>query len=173
MRRARPIHQPRPQHVITDLYVVYDATGEIQPPPGFYKLPYDLNKGSSGNYVYLCYRLGFLDGPEEPVTDIVICAGATRTGPGTQPPSPEYERLETDLNKGAAGHFVYICYKKGRVDPPISDLYVMGGRNCENLGPPLGFEQIPLDLNIQNWGNWASYYLYLCVKKVGVDTDLE
>lgn len=126
------------------------------------------------------------------MTDIVICADATRTGPGTQPPSPEYKRLETDLNKGgctgeltffvvtathvfrlrtlvhvwlacgfvcacvgAAGHFVYLCYKKGRVDPPISDLYVMGGRNCENLGPPVGFEQIPLDLNIQNWGNWC------------------
>ena len=57
---------------------------------------------------------------------------------------------------GAAGHFVYLCYKKGRVDPPISDLYVMGGRNCENLGPPVGFEQIPLDLNIQNWGNWCA-----------------
>ena len=53
------------------------------------------------------------------------------------------------------------------------DRYVMGGRNCENLSPPLGFEQIPLDLNIQNWGNFASYYLYLCVKKVGTDTDLE
>ena len=67
---------------------------------GSYKLPYDLNKGSSGNFVYLCYRLGFLNGPEEPVTDIVICADATRTGPGTKPPSPEYKRLETDLNKG-------------------------------------------------------------------------
>jgi hypothetical protein len=126
-----------------------------------YKLPYDLNKGSSGNFVYLCYRLGFLDGPEEPVTDIVICADATRTGPGTQPPSPDYKRLETDLNKGAAGHFVYLCYKKGRVDPPISDLYVMGGRNCENLAPPIGFEQIPLDLNIQNWGNWCVLCPYM------------
>ena len=34
----------------------------------------------------------------------------------------EYTRLETDLNKGAAGHFVYLCYKKGRDEPPISDL---------------------------------------------------
>jgi hypothetical protein len=60
------------------------------------------------------------------------------------------------MRAGAAGHFVYLCYKKGRVDPPISDLFVMGGRNCENLGPPVGFEQIPLDLNIQNWGNWCA-----------------
>ncbi len=74
--------------------------GAVRCDTGSYKLPYDLNKGSSGNFVYLCYRLGFLDGPEEPVTDIVICADATRTGPGTQPPSPEYKRLETDLNKG-------------------------------------------------------------------------
>ena len=51
-------------------------------------LRYDLNKGTSGNYVYLCYRLGFLDGPEEPVTDIVICADTTRTGAGTRPPGP-------------------------------------------------------------------------------------
>ena len=36
--------------------------------------------------------------------------------------SAEYTRLETDLNKGAAGHFVYLCYKKGRDEPPISDL---------------------------------------------------
>eukprot|EP01044_Picomonas_judraskeda_P004990 COSAG03_NODE_453_length_7785_cov_2.919594_4_plen_45_part_00 len=34
VRRARPLANPRPQHVITDLYVVYDSTGEIQPPPG-------------------------------------------------------------------------------------------------------------------------------------------
>ena len=54
VQRARPIEQPRPQHVITDLYVVYDTKGETSPPPGFYKLPYDLNKGTSGNYVYLC-----------------------------------------------------------------------------------------------------------------------
>lgn len=96
------------------------------------------------------------------MTDIVICADAMRNGPGTQPPGPDYQRLETDLNTGAAGHFVYIGYKKGRDEPPITDLYVMGGRKVENLSPPKGFEQIPLDLNIQNWGNWCAYSAAPC-----------
>jgi hypothetical protein len=109
--------------------------------------------------------LGFLGGPDDPVTDIVVCADAMRHGPGTQPPGPGYVRLEADLNAGAAGHFVYLAYKKARDEPPITDLYVMGGRKEENLSPPRGFEQIPLNLNIQNWGNWAAYYLYLCVKR--------
>lgn len=113
VRRSRPLANPRPQHVITDLYIIYDSDGTILPPPGFYKvraaagrlraaawhpwpvtppaarsdgsdagwaqLPYDLNKGTSGNFVYLCYRLGYLDGPDDPVTDIVICADSRRT----------------------------------------------------------------------------------------------
>ena len=55
------------------------------------------------------------------------------------PPGPEYKKLETDLNKacaphrhpaaagvtpphaqGAAGHFVYLCYKKSRAEPPLT-----------------------------------------------------
>lgn len=56
VRRSRPLMNPRLQHVITELYIIYDSSGEIAPPPGFYKLPYDLNKGTSGNFVYLCYR---------------------------------------------------------------------------------------------------------------------
>ena len=94
------------------------------------------------------------------MTDIVVCADAMRNGPGTQPPGPDYVRLETDLNTGAAGHFVYIAYKKGRHDPPITDIYIMGGRKVENLQPPPEFEQIPLDLNIQNWGNWYATSWY-------------
>ena len=56
VRRSRPLMNPRLQHVITELYIIYDSSGEIAPPPGFYKLPYDLNKGTSGNFVYLCYK---------------------------------------------------------------------------------------------------------------------
>ena len=57
-------------------------------------------------------------------------------------------------------------YPGRRSEPPLTDLYIMGGRKVENLVPPNGFEQLPIDLNIQNWGNWAAYYLYLCYKKL-------
>jgi len=168
VRRARPPENPRPALVITDLYIIYDSTGEIQPPPGFYKIPYDLNKGTSGKYIYLCYRLGYLDGAEEAVNDIVVCSDARRDN--TMAPSEEYTRLETDLNKGSMGHYVYLCYKKGEDELPITDLFVMGGRKTENLQPPEGFEQLPLDLNMQNWGNIMSYYVYLCYKRHDPDS---
>ena len=33
-----------------------------------------------------------------------------------------------------------------------------------------GFEQLPLDLNMQNWGNIMSYYVYLCYKRHDPDS---
>lgn len=53
-----------------------------------------------------------------------------------QAPGPEYKKLDTDLNKGSAGHFVYLCYKKGCAKKPSSPPsplphhHAANGRTC-------------------------------------------
>ena len=54
-----------------------------------------------------------------------------------QAPGPEYKKLDTDLNKGSAGHFVYLCYKKGCAKKPSSPPRT--ATVLVYLSPPLSF----------------------------------
>ncbi|WP_299496924.1 hypothetical protein [uncultured Shewanella sp.] len=40
---------------IQDLDVISGSDPELQAPSGFTRLDHDLNKGSGGDYIYLCY----------------------------------------------------------------------------------------------------------------------
>ncbi len=44
------------QVVIDAIDIIYGGNPDIQPPAGFKKLPHDLNKGTGGKYIYLCYK---------------------------------------------------------------------------------------------------------------------
>ena len=59
------------ERVLLDIIVLYSEDGYVEPPPGYWKVPYDLNKGALGGYVYLaiktCNRSDpalLLDGPK-------------------------------------------------------------------------------------------------------------
>lgn len=38
------------------LAVVYGGSSSVAPPDGYTKIPYDLNAGAGGDYIYLCYH---------------------------------------------------------------------------------------------------------------------
>ena len=57
--------------VITGLAIVYG--NDTTPPPGYTKIDIDLNRGSGGEYVYLCYSTD--TGHRLPITNITVFAG--------------------------------------------------------------------------------------------------
>jgi hypothetical protein len=78
--------------------------------------------------------------PQDMVSEIVVING----GSAGIPPPLGYTKINVDLNRGAGGDFIYVCYKKG-VGAPITGLWVtLGGGQ-----PPSdrGFTRINVDLN--------------------------
>ena len=64
---------------------------------------------------------------------------------GDSNPPPGYTKINVDLNKGAGGHYVYLCYEKG-VGKPITGLTVSNGSSSSFPVPP-GYIRIHDDLN--------------------------
>ena len=60
-------------------------------------------------------------------------------------PPPEYTKIGIDLNKGAGGDYIYLCYKTG-VRNPITGLTVNAGSSSSFPIPP-GYTRIHDDLN--------------------------
>jgi hypothetical protein len=63
---------------------------------------------------------------------------------GQYTPCPDgFTKIDVDLNKGAGGNFIWLCYKKG-VGAPVTGLFVTAG----NTGPaPEGYVSTNVDLN--------------------------
>ena len=71
------------------------------PPSGYTKINVDLNKGSGGEYIYLCYRKGV----REPITGVIVKA----YGFASSTAAHGHTRIHKDLNKGAGGDYSYIA----------------------------------------------------------------
>ena len=76
---------------------------------------------------------------QEHITHLYILYGKTSNTP------PDYEKISVDLNKGASGAYIYLCYKKG-VRNPITGLTVNAGSSSSFPIPP-GYTRIHDDLN--------------------------
>lgn len=133
----------RPDYIDALTFVEGDSS-TIAPTPGYQKLNFDLNYTAGGKYIYLCYHKASYDslGPNKPpVTnlDVIFDNEATPSG---------YTKMPTDLNGGAGGKFVYLCYKTGDYDPDkaILDITAFSGSEF-GVSPPYGFTKIPRDLN--------------------------
>jgi hypothetical protein len=140
---------------INDLIVLVDNSTL---PDGYIKDPIDLNQGAGGAYIYFAYRIG--DGP---ITDIRTIYGDGPNIPVPRTPSGQFYRLlDTDLNKGAGGKYIYACTTK---DPsagsPITALKVISG-DTSDIQPPPPFQRDSLDLNLGSGGK----YIYLCYSRV-------
>ena len=77
-------------------------------------------------------------------------------GLDTQPKSG-YHKIPVDLNKGARGEYVYICYSTTEKAPPITNIQVFAGTS-KDFEIQNGYERIPHDLNKGARGK----YIYLC-----------
>jgi hypothetical protein len=84
---------------------------------------------------------------------------------GQDTPTPDgYIKLPQDLNKGAGGEYIYLCYlpMDDNNDAAIKDVTVIGGNNPD-ISAPYGYEKIAGDLNKGAGGE----FVYVCTSLMG------
>lgn len=142
------------------LTVISGGASTIQPPEGYTKVPFDLNRGAGGDYIYLCYHKASFKPmiKNQPgISDLAVIFGEN-----AQPPAG-YEKLPNDLNKGAGGEYVYLCFKKCEYNNAevIKDVRVIGG-SSPDVAPDYLFTKVNGDLNKGAGGD----YIYFTYSKV-------
>jgi astacin len=140
---------------ITDICVIAGDTSDIVPPAGFVKIRQDVNQGSGGKWIYVCYKKG---GSTGVITNIAVIAGSSSN---IEPPYG-YTKIPQDLNQGAGGKYIYLCYKQDADSTPITNLALISGDKSEIINAP-GYDLtvIPQDLNQGAGGK----YIYLCYQR--------
>jgi hypothetical protein len=146
---------------IVDVVVVAGNNAGIAAPQGYEKIPYDLNKGAGGDFIYACIRKEPVNvikyGSIRPVTDLKVVMGDSAS---VGAPAG-YEKVPVDLNRGAGGKYIYLCKCKGQPGVPdggLRDLTVVGGSH-PNIAPPYGYRRIESDLNKGAGG----LFIYFCL----------
>ncbi|MDH3198244.1 MAG: hypothetical protein OEO21_08390 [Candidatus Krumholzibacteria bacterium] len=101
-----------------------------------------------------CLALAGAARTQENISEVIVIYGGSS---GIQPPAG-YVRINADLNAGAGGDYIYLCYKKG-VGAPITGLYV----TLDGGSPPPSpkYTRINVDLNRHAGGD----YIYLWTTK--------
>ena len=86
------------------------------------------------------------------ISEITVIYGGSA---GIQPPAG-YTKINVDLNLGAGGDFIYVCYKKG-VGAPVTGLAVTLGGSPPP--PDAVYTRIDVDLNLGAGGDfiWLWY----------------
>ena len=80
-------------------------------------------------------------------------------------PPPGYIKIDKDLNKGAGGAYVYLCYSTDpNVGQPISNIQVVAS-DSSTIQVQEGFISIDKDLNKGAGGKYI-YLCYTCLRKV-------
>ncbi|MGW5437818.1 MAC/perforin domain-containing protein [Nocardia asteroides] len=145
--------------VVGRLTVITGRSPGIEPAAPFEKINVDLNRRAGGDFIYLCTqrmtraelrRLG-----ERPITSLAVVIGRNTPAPAG------YTRIEVDLNKGADGKFVYLCYKLGEPEKAIRDIMVIHGTNAA-IAAPIGYTKVPQDLNMGSGGD----FIFVCYANV-------
>lgn len=141
---------------ITEITVISGDYSEIQAPTGFEKVNFDLNRNAKGKYVYICYKkvneADIISGKIKPINGLKVVIGNT--------PPTGYTLIDSDLNAGAGGDYIYVCYKNGTegdVTNALKDIMVVGAA-FPDVYPPEGFERIDQDCNSGARGD----YIYIC-----------
>lgn len=79
---------------------------------------------------------------QEVISEVIVIQGGSS---GIQPPAG-YVKINADLNAGAGGDYIYVCYKKG-IGAPITGLCVTLGSGGGTPAPDAKYTIIPVDLN--------------------------
>lgn len=96
---------------------------------GYTLVDQDLNEGAKGNFIYISYRTipksEFTKTGRKPITNLLMVqsskalnwsAKTLTDGNGRR---ASYTRINSDLNKGAGGQFIYLCYTTSNIYPPL------------------------------------------------------
>ncbi len=91
------------------------------------------------------------------ITELQIISGKNSNAP------KGFEKIPVDLNKGAGGDYLYLCYKKEEATAGIIDILVLHDKKADGKGTecPAGYEKIGADLNKKAGGE----FIYLAYKK--------
>ncbi|MFE7591430.1 hypothetical protein ACFU6K_18690 [Kitasatospora sp. NPDC057512] len=74
------------------------------------------------------------------ITDVNILVGYDKN---PVPVPTGWKKIDTDLNSGVGGDYLYLVYERHDQDEPITDIRILVG----DEKPPKGYEKIPVDLN--------------------------
>jgi hypothetical protein len=151
--------------------------------------PANLNSGNSGaTPLWLCYRGGLT--PQQraeakcarPLTDLrMISSDRNESVPdGYECCYVTPSRVEADLNKGSGGHFMYVVFKRGGDDPPISNVTFLRedlSKGKPSVAAPPGYQVIKKTISGRHWADCNSgsggQHLYLAVRRLTVaDSEL-
>lgn len=137
---------------LDSLVVITGGSSTIEPPAGYTKIPYDLNAGAGGDYIYLCFHAE----PFRAVGTNKDCIAEVRIIYDNDPVPAGFIKLPQDLNKGAGGAYVYLCYRTVPYDNKVAlkGITVIGGDNAD-IPPPYGFRKVPGDLNAGAGGEFV------------------
>ena len=138
---------------ITKLLIVYGQ--DANPPNGYNMIRADLNSGAGGEYLYLCYTTEPSAGP--PITAIQVTCTSDPSISGYVPTG--YTKVAGDLNKGAGGKYIYVCYVTGTSPGPVTGVDVLRS-DSPNVWPQKDWYRINQDCNEGAWGK----YIYITYK---------
>lgn len=141
--------------LLSDLDIKTGKTPSIQHSDSRYaKLDVDLNASAGGDYIYTFYIKQTEDqlksSNKMPINGIKVVVGKNTPVP------TGYTKINIDLNQGAGGDYIYLCYRRGWTSP-IKDIIVIQS-NSSNPIIPAGYVKENVDLNKGAGG----YYLYFC-----------
>ena len=116
----------------------------------------DCNKNAGGDHIYILYKLGNLQ--DKKITDIRV---NYTTFSSHEPCKSGYTHINTDLNDGAGGRFIYLDYKR-EYNTCIPGFHALGVRTTttalnSHWGIIKDADNKPVDLNKGAGGD----YLYL------------
>ena len=104
--------------VVTEITAVAGESEQTFCPSGYVQKNQDLNEGVGGDYVYLCLRIAQRIGdgpPAEYVRRVEVVTSLTpKTSDGrcfdASNPGTDAHFVDVDLNSGAGGTYIYLCY---------------------------------------------------------------
>jgi len=127
----------------------------------------DLNQGSGGDFIWLCAKE---DVTGKPITDLTVVAeggseGGSEEGCGDLGGHWHRARQEQgsngDLNHGAKGKYIYLCYRKDTTKGPIMQLK-LNDADCDS-----GFFRANTDKKSNGDLNQGAHgkYIFLCASR--------
>jgi len=95
--------------------------------PGYTKANIDLNRGVGGKFIYLWKKIGPPAKPSDAISRVYVLNGK---GPNRGKTQGTETALDTDLNAGAGGDFLYLAFSR---NPRLNPILDIDGKTDENL----------------------------------------
>jgi hypothetical protein len=96
------------------------------------------------SFLLLCFTTATA---QDCISEVTVIYGGSA---GIQPPAG-FTKIPVDLNQGAGGDFIYLCYKKG-AGAPVTGVTITLGNGVPP--PDAGYTIIPVDLNRNAGGDY-------------------